>query len=261
MAAQRLNILSGRKLNQQLDKCSEVAGHKLYVVTILNKLKWPTIDLTHLEKVNTKASSKIKRIGKSVSQRRMRRETEKPPLTMIDEEPTDGTSTSKKDQDGHGMMKSENFQRVPNPDDELKFFCQDGHGVTWSCQLRRLIPVSHPSSGQLLSGHESHFQAILAPVLCHHRCSQFPQRRGGVPISGGLLGQQWPCLHQSPPPVFSSPPLSQGFRTASEQGPSVPMGALSQEYDTATSYRSSAPSPQKSPDQFLEAYQDPAKWE
>ena len=58
----------------------------------------------------------------------MPRETEKPPLTMIDEKPTDGTSTSKKDQDGHGMRKSENFfQGVlyihsPNPDDELKIF-------------------------------------------------------------------------------------------------------------------------------------------
>ena len=59
----------------------------------------------------------------------MPRETEKPPLTMIDEKPNDGTSSSKKDQNGHGM-KSENFLRVPNPDDELKnCFCQDGHGV------------------------------------------------------------------------------------------------------------------------------------
>ena len=67
------------------------------------------IDLTKLERVHTKASSKIKRLGRSASQRRMPRETEKLPLTMIDEKPTDGTSTSKKDQDGHGMMKSENF--------------------------------------------------------------------------------------------------------------------------------------------------------
>ena len=37
----------------------------------------------------------------------MLRATEKPPLTMIDEKPTDGTSTSKKDQDVHGIMKSE----------------------------------------------------------------------------------------------------------------------------------------------------------
>ena len=55
------------------------------------------IDLAQKEKVHTKASSKIKRLGRSVSQRRMPRETEKPPLTMIDEKPTDGTSTSKED--------------------------------------------------------------------------------------------------------------------------------------------------------------------
>ena len=67
------------------------------------------IDLTQLEKVHTRASSEIKRLGRSVSQRRMPRETEKTPLTMIDEKPTDGTSTIKKDQDGHGTMKSENF--------------------------------------------------------------------------------------------------------------------------------------------------------
>ena len=34
----------------------------------------------------------------------MPREAEKPSLTMIDGKPTGGTSTSKKDQDGHGMM-------------------------------------------------------------------------------------------------------------------------------------------------------------
>ena len=101
MVAQRLDILSGRKLNQQLSKCSEVAGHylhelrkqiqfhKLYVVMILKKLQMAYIDLTQLDKVHTKASSKIKRLGRSVSQRRMPRETEKPPLTMIDEKPTD----------------------------------------------------------------------------------------------------------------------------------------------------------------------------
>ena len=55
------------------------------------------IDLAQKEKVHTKASSKIKRLGRSVSQRRMPRETKKPPLAMIDEKPTDGTSTSKED--------------------------------------------------------------------------------------------------------------------------------------------------------------------
>ena len=67
------------------------------------------IDLAQQERVHTKASSKIKRLGRSISQRRMPREIEKRPLAMIDEKPTDGTSTGKKDQDGHGMMKSENF--------------------------------------------------------------------------------------------------------------------------------------------------------
>ena len=67
-------------------------------------------DLSQLERVHTKASSKIRRLGRSVSRRRMPRETEKPPLTIIDETPTDGTSTSKKDQDGHGTVKSENFK-------------------------------------------------------------------------------------------------------------------------------------------------------
>ena len=68
------------------------------------------IDLTQFEKVHTKASSKIKRLRRSVSQRRMPRETEKPPLTMIDEKPTDGTRTSKKDQHGRGTKKSENTE-------------------------------------------------------------------------------------------------------------------------------------------------------
>ena len=94
---------------------------------IFKKLKWPFFDLTQLERVHTKASSKIRRLGRSVSQRRMLRETEKPPLTMVDEKPTDGTSTSNKDQHGHGTMKSENCKGVlyihsPKPDDELYDF-------------------------------------------------------------------------------------------------------------------------------------------
>ena len=67
------------------------------------------IDLTQLERVHAKASSKMERLGRSVSQRCTPRETEKLPLTMIDEKSTYGTSPSKKDQDRHGMMKSENF--------------------------------------------------------------------------------------------------------------------------------------------------------
>ena len=60
----------------------------------------------------------------------MPRETEKPPLTKIDEKPTDGTSTSMKDQDGHGMMKSEKFLQGSEPRRRIEdFVCQDGHGV------------------------------------------------------------------------------------------------------------------------------------
>ena len=80
----------------------QIKIHKSYVVLILEKLKWPILILHNWKRSHTKASSKIKRLGRSVSQRRMPRETEKPPLTMIDEKPTDGTSTSKKDQEGHG---------------------------------------------------------------------------------------------------------------------------------------------------------------
>ena len=43
------------------------------------------MDLTQVERVLTKPSSKIKRPGRSVSQRRMPRETEKPSLRMVDE--------------------------------------------------------------------------------------------------------------------------------------------------------------------------------
>ena len=65
----------------------------------------------------------------------MPRETEKPPLTIIDEKPTDGTSTSKKDQDRHGTMKSEFFltgsvHALTEPRRRIdESFCQDGHGV------------------------------------------------------------------------------------------------------------------------------------
>ena len=41
------------------------------------------LDLTQLERVFSKASLKIKRLGRSVSPRRMPRESEKSPLTMM----------------------------------------------------------------------------------------------------------------------------------------------------------------------------------
>ena len=92
----------------------------------LQEAQMAFFDITQMEKVHTNASSKIKRLGRSVSLSRVPRETEKPPLTMIDEKPADG---SKKDQDGHGMMKS-------NPDDELKTFLSRW---SWSDQSREIF--------------------------------------------------------------------------------------------------------------------------
>ena len=40
---------------------------------------------------------------------------------MIDEKSTDGTSTSKKDQDGHGTMKSKNFFRDFAPKRRIEY--------------------------------------------------------------------------------------------------------------------------------------------
>ena len=103
-----------------------------YVVSSSVFGEWPyeqSSSYTIGKRAHTKASSKIKRLGRSVSQRRMPRETEKPPLTMIDGKPTDGTSLSKKDQDGHGMMKSDNFSKCSESRRRIEDFFQDGHGV------------------------------------------------------------------------------------------------------------------------------------
>ena len=119
-------------------------------------------------------------------------------------------------------------------------------------------PLSRPPARQLLQVRETPLQTILVLVLGPHRCSRYPQRRGAVPIPRGLLGPQPPCRHQSHPPASLSPPLSQSFRTASEQGPSVPMGARSLEYDTATSYYNSTKGSHLSQGQILEACPDQA---
>ena len=129
---------------------------------IFKKLKWLLLILHNGNGSIQKASSKIKRLGKSVSQRHYFRETEKPPLTMTDEKPTVGTSTSKKDQDGHGMTKSENFLRVPKTDDELIIFCQDGHGVMnvdFFRQFFFFLKVSYTAHPSLLFSH-GHFETI-----------------------------------------------------------------------------------------------------
>ena len=48
---------------------------------------------------------------------------------MIDGKPTDGTSSCKKDQNAHGMMKAENFKGISHPSDEMKIFLS---GWSWS---------------------------------------------------------------------------------------------------------------------------------
>ena len=76
---------------------------------IFEKLKWLILIWHNWIESIQRHHRKIKRLWRPVSPRRMPRETEKPPRTMIDEKPTNGTSTSKNDQDGHGMMKSDNL--------------------------------------------------------------------------------------------------------------------------------------------------------
>ena len=88
------------------------------------------------------------------------------------------------------------------------------------------MPLSRPPVGAAAIRSRITLPGSLGTCFCvPHRCSQYPQRRGAVPIPGDLLGQQQPCLHQSPPPVSSAPPLSQSFQTASKQGPTVPDGS------------------------------------
>ena len=73
----------------------------------------------------TKASSKIKRLGKSVSQRRTPRETEKAPLTMIDEKST-GARKIKTDM---GWWSLRVFKGFRTQTTNWRIFRQDGRGV------------------------------------------------------------------------------------------------------------------------------------
>ena len=98
--------------------------HKLYVVMILKKIKCSIFDLTQLEKVHTKASSKIERLGRSVSQRRIPRETEKPPLTMMRSQLMEQVPARKIKTDMERwslrIFRGVLYIHSPNPDDELK---------------------------------------------------------------------------------------------------------------------------------------------
>ena len=119
-----------------------------------------------------------------------------------------------------------------------------------------LIPLFHPSAGQPLSGHELHFQAILVPVFVSPSLLSSLATMECCPCS---KRSSWDSsshvCSRSLPPAISSHPLSQSLQAASQQGPSVPMGALSQESDTATSCCSSALNPLLSPGQILEHVQ------
>ena len=91
-------------------------------MTIVKKLKWPILILHNWKGSIQKHHRKSRDLeGRSLTDACLGK-PEIPPLTMIDEMPTDGTSTSKKDQDGHGLMKSENFEGIPYPDDDLNNF-------------------------------------------------------------------------------------------------------------------------------------------
>ena len=88
------------------------------------------VDLAQLEKSPSRGiieNQEIRKVGLSELMPRKPRTS----TPMIDEKPTDGTSTNKKAQDGHGTTKSEIFIGVlyihsPNPADEVNnFFCQD----------------------------------------------------------------------------------------------------------------------------------------
>ena len=89
-------------MNEKQVKSPQIVSRRNHCRDNVGEARMAGIDLTQSERVHTKASSKIRR--KSTP-----RETEKPSLMMIDEKPTDGTRTCWKDQDGHGIMKSEFF--------------------------------------------------------------------------------------------------------------------------------------------------------
>ena len=110
----------------------------------------------------------------------MLRETEKPPLTMIDVKPTDGTSTGKKDQDGHGMMKSENFLGFRTKATNWRIFVKMVVEwwmliFSWQTLLDRVFCVSYTCSsnysvydGWCAYTHLLHAHFSVAQFVCAH---------------------------------------------------------------------------------------------
>ena len=131
-------------------------------------------DLSQLERVHTKASSKIRRLGRSVSRRRMPRETEKPPLTIIDETPTDGTSTSKKDQDGDGTVKAENFKEFCTCTHRTQmtnwrtFLSRWSHARMAQVSVKWCLHMCHTSPSRHLPSHVSPIVGVLERSLRDH---------------------------------------------------------------------------------------------
>ena len=183
-------------------------------------------------KVHTKASLKIKRLGRSVSQRRML------PLTMIDEKPTDGTSTSKKDQDEHGTMKSEIFSRIlhthsPNPGEyrrtaaKLKYWALDNlytHSPvarTFFCCtvcLRTFTHLHALSHTRMAQGHQKRFIAhVLFLSISPSPFSWFtrlPRRSLTVIYQDKEKGWHWrlywdACERDIQPLIYTSGRISQ----------------------------------------------------
>ena len=112
---------------------------------IFEKLKWPILILHNWKGSIQKHHRKIKTLRRSVSQRCMHRETEKPPLKMIDEKLTDATSTSKKIKTDMKWWSlrifSSSMHTLTEPRRRIEETClfQDGHGVLMEKFLDRIF--------------------------------------------------------------------------------------------------------------------------
>ena len=103
MVAQRLATKKSRAIicmNKEAGQNPQIVSRRNKCRDDLREARMAKIYLTQWERVHTKTSSKIRRRARFGKLRSFH---------LIDGKPTGGTSTSGKDQDGHGMMKSEIF--------------------------------------------------------------------------------------------------------------------------------------------------------
>ena len=100
---------------------------------IHKKLTWPALILRGWKGSIQRHHREIKRLGRSVSQRRMPREPEKLPLTMIVESQLMEQVLVRKIKTNMERRSLTNFEGfctyTHRTDNEGTFFCQDGHGV------------------------------------------------------------------------------------------------------------------------------------